>query len=72
MMKKIALVLFISVLLSHFVLGQSMPIDFTDNADVFTAFDGSGFSGNTDPEDNSNQVGQFFNDWKRPLAGIFY
>ncbi len=71
MMKKNILVLVVSLTLSHFVSGQSMPVDFTDNADVFTAFDGSGFSANTDPEDGSNQVGQFFNDGAVAWQGFY-
>jgi len=38
-----------------------MPIDFTTNQDNFTGFGGTNFSLGSDPTDNTNQVGEFFN-----------
>lgn len=40
---------------------QVMPIDFTTNEDNFSFFGGTTFSLRADPADNSNQVGEFFN-----------
>ena len=48
--------------LSHNSFSQEMPIDFSVSTDSFTAFAGSGFSFNTDPDNSGNDVGQFFND----------
>lgn len=50
---------------------QQLPLDFSQSSDTFTAFSNSGFSFNTDPEDSSNDVGQFFNDGSQPWQGFF-
>ena len=47
-----------------------MPLDFSDSSDNFTAFSGSGFAFNTDPNDSANQVGQFFNDGSNVWQGF--
>ncbi len=49
---------------------QEMPIDFSDSSDNFSAFSGSGFSFNTDPNDSGNDVGQFFNDGSNSWQGF--
>ncbi len=61
--------IFICVLLS--VSAQQMPIDFEDAADNFVAFSNSGFAFNTDPQDGSNSVGQFFNDGSQEFQGFY-
>jgi beta-glucanase (GH16 family) len=50
---------------------QQMPIDFSDANDNFTGFSGSSFSPNTDPQNNSNAVGQFFNDGSNATQGFY-
>ena len=49
---------------------QEMPLDFSDASDNFTSFSGSGFAFNTDPNDNTNPVGQFFNDGVNAWQGF--
>lgn len=50
------LILFLNCQLS---LGQQMPIDFSDSAENFSVWGGSGFSTRTSPTDVNNTVGQF-------------
>lgn len=50
---------------------QQMPIDFSSATDNFSPFGGSGFSFNVDPEDTSNDVGQFFNDGTDIWQGFY-
>ena len=50
------LILFLNCQLS---LGQQMPIDFSDSAENFSVWGGSGFSTRTSPTDANNTVGQF-------------
>lgn len=50
---------------------QQMPIDFEDAADNFVAFGNSGYSLNSDPQDGSNTVGQFFNDGSQEFQGFY-
>ncbi|MCB0382714.1 MAG: glycoside hydrolase family 16 protein, partial [Psychroserpens sp.] len=50
---------------------QQLPVDFTDNADEFIAFSGSGFSFNSDPQDSNNTVGQFYNDGTQNWQGFY-
>lgn len=57
---------FISLVLS----AQQMPIDFSDNSHVFSAFGGSGFSTRNNPEDNGDTVAQFFNDGSQAWQGF--
>ncbi len=54
-----------------FSFAQEMPIDFSDSADNFSAFNNSAFSFNTDPVDSSNDVGQFFNDGSSASQGFY-
>jgi len=58
---------FFSLLLN----AQQMPIDFSDNADVFVAFGGSSFSVEADPDDASNPVGQLANNGFDIWEGFF-
>ena len=55
----------------EFGFAQQMPIDFSGNSDGFTAFANSGFSFNVDPENATNEVGQFFNDGSEPWQGFY-
>ena len=55
---------------THLSSSQEMPIDFASSADNFTAFAGSSFSINADPNDADNEVGQLFNDGSDPWQGI--
>ena len=50
------LILFLNCQLS---LGQQMPIDFSDSAENFSVWGGSGFSTRTSPTDVNNTLGQF-------------
>lgn len=56
--------------LSQLSVSQEMPIDFSDSSDNFSAFSGSGFSFNTDPNNPGNDVGQFFNDGSNAWQGF--
>ena len=57
--------------ISLFSFSQQMPIDFSDASDNFIPFFGSGFSFNTNPDDSSDAVGQFFNDGSDPSQGFY-
>ncbi|MBV7267670.1 family 16 glycosylhydrolase [Winogradskyella sp. WHY3] len=48
-----------------------MPIDFSESSDNFATFGNSGFSFNTNPEDGSDDVGQFFNDGSDIWQGFY-
>nr|WP_321234078.1 family 16 glycosylhydrolase [uncultured Psychroserpens sp.] len=65
---KVTLLILLSFQLSF---SQQMPIDFSDNADNFIAFNGSGFSFNVNPEDTNDTVGQFFNDGNEVWQGFY-
>lgn len=54
-----------------FSFSQQMPLDFEFGTHNFNAFGNSSFSLNTDPEDSSNNVGQFFNDGTDPWQGFY-
>ncbi|WP_323789608.1 family 16 glycosylhydrolase [Psychroserpens sp.] len=62
---------YIFLLVVHLSIAQQMPIDFSDANDTFIPFANSGFSFNSDPEDASNSVGQFFNDGSEPWQGFY-
>lgn len=64
---KLITFLFLSI---QFCFAQQMPIDFSDSADTFTAFDGSGFSTRANPDDGADTVAQFFNDGSAPWQGF--
>jgi beta-glucanase (GH16 family) len=51
-------------------IAQQMPIDFSDSADTFTTFGGSGFSTRPNPVDASDTVAQFFNDGSNAWQGF--
>jgi len=52
---------------------QQMPIDFSSGTDNFDTFGNSGFSFSSDPDNSSNEVGQFFNDGstENPWQGFY-
>ncbi len=56
---------------SFLSFSQQMPIDFEFSTHNFNAFGNSSFSLNTDPDDSSNNVGQFFNDGTDPWQGFY-
>ena len=61
----------IFLFLCNLGFGQQMPIDFSQSSDGFIPFANSGFSFNLDPEDTTNEVGQFFNDGSEPWQGFY-
>lgn len=50
---------------------QQMPIDFSNNVDIFNAFNGSTFTSRNNPDDSSDKVGQFFNDGTNTWQGFY-
>ncbi len=58
------------LVLTQLAFAQQMPIDFSGSSEVFTGFDGSGFSTRSDPNNAGNTVGQFFNDGSKPGKGL--
>jgi beta-glucanase (GH16 family) len=58
------------LVLTQLAFAQQMPIDFSDSSEVFTGFDGSGFSTRSDPNNAGNTVGQFFNDGSNAWQGF--
>ena len=58
------------LVLTQLSFAQQMPIDFSDSSEVFTGFDGSGFSTRSDPNNAGNTVGQFFNDGSEAWQGF--
>ncbi|MFT4875942.1 MAG: beta-glucanase (GH16 family) [Bacteroidia bacterium] len=62
--------LLLFLFISHLSFSQQMPIDFSDVSEKFTAFSGSGFLSNKDPEDSQNDVGQFYNDGAEEWQGF--
>ncbi|OEJ98913.1 beta-glucanase [Flavivirga aquatica] len=61
---------FVFLFVSQLSVSQEVSIDFSDSSDNFTAFLGSGFSFNKDPNDSGNDVGQFFNDGSNAWQGF--
>ncbi|MDT7832388.1 family 16 glycosylhydrolase [Flavobacteriaceae bacterium S356] len=61
----------LTLCISTLCYAQQMPIDFDDSADVFLPFGNSSFSANVDPQNNSNNVGQFHNDGSDPSQGFY-
>ena len=59
------------VINSSLLLGQQMPLDFSDSEDLFTPFSGTSFQVSEDPEDNTNEVGVFINNGAAPWQGFF-
>lgn len=70
-MKQIYIVLFGILFISSTAYSQQMPIEFEDAADVFIPFGNSGYSFNSDPQDGTNAVGQFFNDGSSADQGFY-
>ena len=70
MKKKITNLFLVFLVMIQISYSQEMPIDFSDSLDNFTAFSGSSFSFNTDPNDSGNDVGQFFNDGSNSWQGF--
>ncbi|MFT4673528.1 MAG: beta-glucanase (GH16 family) [Saprospiraceae bacterium] len=63
--------LFVFLLISHLSCAQQMPLDFSDSSESFSSFSGSSFSFSLDPDDPSNDVGQFFNDGSEIWQGFY-
>ena len=59
------------LIFSQLSMAQQMPIDFSDTEENFTGFSGSMFAIVNDPNDASNEVGQFFNDGTTAIQGFF-
>ena len=70
-MKKHYLLQSIFLLIFNVGYTQQMPIDFSDANDNFTAFNGTVFATRSDPQDTSNQVGEFGNNLGDPNQGGF-
>ena len=58
------------LVLTQLAFAQQMPIDFSGSSEVFTGFDGSGFSTRSDPNNAGNTVGHFFNDGSKAWQGF--
>ena len=58
------------VLFCQILIGQQMPLDFSETADSFATFGNSGFSLQPDPLNSTNQTGQFFNNGSDPWQGF--
>ncbi|MFY0630525.1 MAG: family 16 glycosylhydrolase [Flavobacteriaceae bacterium] len=54
-----------------FCYAQQTPLDFSDSADNFIVFGGSGFAIVNNPQDASDKVGQFHNDGTNPTQGFY-
>ena len=70
-MKKHYLLLSILLLIFNLGYAQQMPLDFSDSDDNFTVFNGTTFATRADPQDGSNQVGEFGNNGGDPNQGAF-
>ena len=58
-MKTKIILLFIFLFTINKSFAQQMPLDFSDNSDVFTGFGGTTFARIGDPDDTNNTIGQF-------------
>ena len=58
------------LVLTQLAFAQQMPIDFSGSSEVFTGFDGSGFSTRLEPNNGGNTLGQFFNDGSQAWQGF--
>lgn len=63
--------LVLTFLISQLSFSQQMPIDFSDSADNFSVWGGSGFSKRPSPTDSNNTVGQFFKDSSTGSQGFY-
>jgi len=70
MPRKFTYLLLLFLVGSPLSFSQQMPIDFSDSSEIFTTFDGSGFSLRADPSNTGNSVGQFFNDGTNAWQGF--
>jgi beta-glucanase (GH16 family) len=52
-------------------LAQQIPIDFSDNQDMFIPFAGSGFELTVDPQNPNDEAGKFFNDGSDIWQGFY-
>lgn len=59
MLRKCFNVFVLLILVSQVSFSQQMPIDFSDNSDVFSVWGGSTFTTRTSPTDSGNIVGEF-------------
>ena len=66
-----AFLLLMLLFFGNFSFAQQMPIDFSDSAENFSSFLGSSFSFNTDPQDPTNDVGQFSNSGSNIWEGFY-
>ena len=71
-MKRILSLVFICMNFYTLVFAQQIPIDFSDNNDVFTGFNGSDFAfRSSSPSSASNRGGQFNNNGTNPSQGFY-
>jgi beta-glucanase (GH16 family) len=63
--------LFLLLFVTSFCFAQQMPIDFSDSDDQFISFGGNNFGFRADPEDATNQVGEFGNTGSSTNQGAF-
>ncbi|WP_460218577.1 family 16 glycosylhydrolase [Psychroserpens sp. MEBiC05023] len=70
-MNRFQLFLLVFICLIQIVFAQQMPIGFEDTNDNFLPFGNSGFSFNSNPQDGSDAVGQFFNDGSQASQGFY-
>ncbi len=64
------LVFLLSFLPLSMAYSQSLPFDFSNSNQTFVGFAGSSFSFNTNPNNSSDQVAQFFNNGSDPWQGF--
>ncbi|BAO76967.1 family 16 glycosylhydrolase [Winogradskyella sp. PG-2] len=59
------------LIFSLLMFSQQTPIDFSSSNHNFTTFSNSGFAFNVNPQDPSDDVGQFFNDGSENWQGFY-
>ena len=64
-------ILLLFFIINSTLFAQQMPIDFSDNSDVFNVFGGSTFTISPSPDDASNPTGQFFRSDNSGEQGFF-
>lgn len=69
-MSKYLLLTFIT-LISLNINSQEMPIEFSDSSDTFIVFNGTSFDVRNNPSDDSDKVGEFFNDGSNTWQGFY-
>ncbi|WP_223269228.1 MULTISPECIES: family 16 glycosylhydrolase [unclassified Polaribacter] len=70
-MKLNYIVVFLLLFMSSLINSQQMPLDFSETADSFIPFNGSGFSTRNDSNGNTGGVGQFYNDGTNAGQGFY-